>query len=177
MKKLLLIIALLAVAAGMRAQEMEYLDSMHVSPDPLYHTHGATLWQSHQVVFRLTDQGQLTLTLRNPPHIYVGDYDIFGHYKPYQNARVALYAANDSLLMIADKWQAIPSDHGQRLALTAKATAQRPNGQKMKVEITHLLITLLRRPGSYMRIVANVYGDYYHEVRCTMRPALPAGAQ
>lgn len=106
----------------------------------------------------------------NPPHIFVSDkWTTTGNNKGFTTARVGLFAENDSLLAIVEKWKAIPSEHGTMLQMGADATFNRPNGQKMKGNITYVLGTLLKRKGSYVRVVAPVYGDYLFEVKATMR--------
>lgn len=169
MKKLITFaLLLLSIAAG--AQEMEILDSIRVEADVMYGTPGYTMWQSKHMRFSLSDKGTLEWEIINPPHIFIADRSkLTGKSLGYSNARVGLFAENDSLLAMVDKWKALPSEYGKILRLTADATFNRPNGEKMKGTILHVLGTLMQRKGSYVRVVTNVYGDHYFEVKARMK--------
>lgn len=152
------------------AQEMEILDSIRQAPDPMYGNIGKTIYESEHMIFIVSDEGTLEWQLRNPPHIFISDHSKFtGQELGYSNARVGLFSENDSLLAMVDKWKAIPSEHGQILRMGANATFNRPNGEKLKGGSPHVFATLKQRKGSYVRVVANIYGDYWFEVKAKMR--------
>lgn len=168
--KQLLTFALLLLTMTAGAQEMEILDSIRVEADVMYGTSGYTMWQSKHMRFSLSDKGTLEWEIINPPHIFIFDrFKLTGKSMGYSNARVGLFAENDSLLAMVDKWKALPSEYGKILRLTADATFNRPNGEKMKGTILHVLGTLMQRKGSYVRVVTNVYGDHYFEVKARMK--------
>lgn len=152
------------------AQEMEILDSVRIAPDPMYGNKGKTVLASEHMVFIVNDNNTIEWQLRNPPHIFISDRSKWnGDDLGYSNARVGLFAENDSLLAMVDKWRAFPSEHGTILKMSANATFDRPDGTKTKGTIAHVYGTLLKRKGSYVRVVCNVYGDYYHEVKAKMK--------
>lgn len=152
------------------AQEMEILESVRIAPDPMYGNKGKTVLASEHMVFIVNDNNTIEWQLRNPPHIFISDRSKWnGDDLGYSNARVGLFAENDSLLAIVDKWRAFPSEHGTILKMSANATFDRPDGTKTKGTIMHVYGTLLQRKGSYVRVVCNVYGDYYYEVKAKMK--------
>ena len=169
MKRLLfLLIMCLPMMAG--AQEMEILDSIRYAPDPMYDNVGKTIYQSKHMVFILSDAGTLEWKLINPPHIFINSRSkLTGQNLGYSNVRVGLFAENDSLLAMVDKWKAITSEHGQILTLVATATFKRPNGEKMDGGSPTVFATLLKRKGSYVRVVAETYNDYLFEVKARLR--------
>lgn len=152
------------------AQEMEILESVRIAPDPMYGNKGKTVLASEHMAFIVNDNNTIEWQLRNPPHIFISDRSKWnGDDLGYSNARVGLFAENDSLLAMVDKWRASPSEHGTILKVSANATFDRPDGTKTKGTIAHVYGTLLQRKGSYVRVVCNVYGDYYHEVKAKMK--------
>lgn len=170
MKKGLLILMMCAVSMTVVAQEMEILDFVRIEPDPMYGNKGKTVLASEHMVFIVNDNNTIEWQLRNPPHIFISDRSKWnGDDLGYSNARVGLFAENDSLLAMVDKWRAFPSEHGTILKMSANATFDRPDGTKTKGTIAHVYGTLLQRKGSYVRVVCNVYGDYYHEVKAKMK--------
>lgn len=170
MKKGLLILMMCAASMTAMAQEMEILDSVRIAPDPMYGNKGKTVLASEHMVFIVNDNNTIEWQLRNPPHIFISDRSKWnGDDLGYSNARVGLFAENDSLLAMVDKWRAFPSEHGTILKMSANATFDRPDGTKTKGTIAHVYGTLLKRKGSYVRVVCNVYGDYYHEVKAKMK--------
>ena len=170
MKKGLLILMMCAASMTAVAQEMEILESVRIAPDPMYGNKGKVVWTSEHMVFIVNDNNTIEWQLRNPPHIFISDRSKWnGDDLGYSNARVGLFAENDSLLAMVDKWRAFPSEHGTILKMSANATFDRPDGTKTKGTIAHVYGTLLKRKGSYVRVVCNVYGDYYHEVKAKMK--------
>lgn len=170
MKKGLLILMMCAASMTAVAQEMEILESVRIAPDPMYGNKGKTVLASEHMVFIVNDNNTIEWQLRNPPHIFISDRSKWnGDDLGYSNARVGLFAENDSLLAMVDKWRAFPSEHGTILKMSANATFDRPDGTKTKGTIAHVYGTLLQRKGSYVRVVCNVYGDYYHEVKAKMK--------
>lgn len=171
MKKVLfLMLAVVLSSPPAKGQEMEILDSISIAPDPMYGNKGKTVWRSEHMEFILNEDNTLEWQLRNPPHIFISDRSKWnGDYLGYSNARVGLFADNDSLLAMVDKWRAFPSEHGTILKMSANATFDRPDGTKTKGTIAHVYGTLLKRKGSYVRVVCNVYGDYYYEVKAKMK--------
>lgn len=170
MKKGLLILMMCTVSMTVVAQEMEILDFVRIEPDPMYGNKGKTVLASEHMVFIVNDNNTIEWQLRNPPHIFISDRSKWnGDDLGYSNARVGLFAENDSLLAMVDKWRAFPSEHGTILKMSANATFDRPDGTKTKGTIAHVYGTLLQRKGSYVRVVCNVYGDYYHEVKAKMK--------
>lgn len=170
MKKGLLILMMCAASMTAVAQEMEILESVRIAPDPMYGNKGKTVLASEHMVFIVNDNNTIEWQLRNPPHIFISDRSKWnGDDLGYSNARVGLFAENDSLLAMVDKWRAFPSEHGTILKMSANATFDRPDGTKTKGTIAHVYGTLLKRKGSYVRVVCNVYGDYYHEVKAKMK--------
>lgn len=170
MKKELLSLMMCAASMTAVAQEMEILESVRIAPDPMYGNKGKTVLASEHMVFIVNDNNTIEWQLRNPPHIFISDRSKWnGDYLGYSNARVGLFAENDSLLAMVDKWRAFPSEHGTILKMSANATFDRPDGTKTKGTIAHVYGTLLQRKGSYVRVVCNVYGDYYHEVKAKMK--------
>lgn len=167
MKRILFLMLMLLTILTAGAQEMELLDSIRQEADPMYKERGGrTMWVSEHMVFIVNDNNTIEWQLRNPPHIFISDRSkLTGQELGYSNARVGLFAENDSLLAIIDKWKAIPSEHGSVLKMAANATFDRPNGEKIKGTILNVWATLIKRKGSYVRVVTNVYGDYYHEVK------------
>ncbi len=152
------------------AQEMEVLQPYRSDADPMYSKIGKTIWASEHMRFIIGDNNTIQWDIINPPHIFIEDRNSFtGQYKGYSNARIGLFAANVSLLAIAEKWKAVPSQHGTILSIAANGTFNRPNGEKLKGSIAHVFATLTKREGSYVRVVCNVYGDYYFEVKATMK--------
>lgn len=170
MKKLFILLLVMLYYLPSYSQEMEVLRQFRSEPDPMYGTAGKTVWASEHMRFVLNDNNTIELSIINPPHIFVEDRSSFtGQYKGYSNVRIGLFTANDSLLAIAEKWKAIPSEHGTILRIAGNGTFNRPNGEKLKGSIAHIYGTLLKREGSYVRIVCSVYGDYYFEVKATMK--------
>ena len=168
--KQLLTFALLLLTMTASAQEMEILDSIRVDADVMYGTPSYNIWQSRHMRFSLSEKGGLEWEIINPPHIFISDRSkLTGQSLGYSNARVGLFAENDSLLAMVDKWKAVPSEHGQILRMAADATFNRPNGEKVKGNILHVFGTLMKRKGSYVRVVTNVYGDHYFEVKAKMK--------
>ena len=130
MKKVLFLL-LMCVPMNVQAQEMEYLDSIRIKADPLYPNSSGMVWQSKHMYFKLYEKGGLIWKICNPPHIFVNDkWAITGNDKDFTTARVGLFAENDSLLAIVEKWKAIPSEHGTILQMGADATFNRPNGPR-----------------------------------------------
>ena len=171
MKRLLIIfVAMILQQTGLVAQEMELLDSIRQDPDPMYiERGGCTMWKSDHMVFIINDNSTIEWQLRNPPRIFINERSkLTGQELGHSYARVGLFDEKDSLLAIVDKWKAYPSGHGTILKMSADATFSRPNGETIKGTILHVWGTLLQRKNSYVRVVANIYGDYYFEVKAKL---------
>lgn len=169
MKKAIFMMLMLTVCLSTNAQaQMEILDSVRQEPDPMYDRPGRTIWKSDHMMFIINDNNTMEWRLINPPHIFVSNKESLGGQRQ-NTVKIGLFAENDSLLAKTDKWKAIVSEHGQVLTVGANGTLIRPTGEKVKATIAHIFLTLKMRKGSYVRIVTDVYGDYYYEVKARLQ--------
>ena len=170
MRRMISIALMLFAVMTAGAQEMELLDSIRQNPDPMYKERGGmTIWTSEHMAFIIYDNDTMEWRIKNPPHIFISDRSKWtGQDLGYSYARVGLFAENDSLLGMVDKWKVVPSKHGTILNMTSSATFDRPNGEKLKGTMANVWVTLNQRKGSYVRVVTKVYGDYYFEVKATL---------
>lgn len=169
MKRLFFLMLTTVIAITVSAQaKMELLDSIRQEPDPMYDRPGRTIWKSDHMMFIINDNNTMEWRLINPPHIFVSNKESFGGQRQ-NTVKIGLFAENDSLLAKTDKWKAVVSEHGQVLTVAADGTLVRPTGEKIKATIAHIFLTLKMRKGSYVRIVTDVYGDYYYEVKARLQ--------
>lgn len=166
MRKALFLMMLLCGMMS-QAQEMEYLDSVRIAPDPMYGNVGRTEWRSEHMQFIFFDDGTFEWHVVNPPRIFERGR-IGREYTDINNVRVGIFTADDSLIVFSDKWKGIISEHGTVLKMAAKAKVEY-QGKTVNVESPRVFATLRARKGSYVRLVLNVYGDYYWEVKARMR--------
>lgn len=160
---------MLLMTSSISAQApMEVMDSIRQEADPMYDRPGCTMWKSEHMVFLINDNNTIEWRLINPPQVFVSIRETYRGQRQ-NTVAIGLFAANDSLLAKADKWPAIVSDYGQVLAIGGEGTFIRPTGEKVKTSIAVAWNTLKDRKGSYVRVIADIYGDSPYEVKARLR--------
>lgn len=157
----------LMVSLAISAQGIEILDSIRLEADPMVsRSVGRVELRTNHVVIEFSDDNTVKWSLQNPDHIFVGDKDWFGDRKATCNVKVGLYAADGTLLSIADKWKGIPSEHGTIMNMAAKGEMHNiKTEQDLELTIADLIVASKLRPGAYIRVVTPVYGDYLMDIK------------
>ena len=144
--------------------DVEVMTSNYVKADPMTKTQGGMKWKSQHMGITKWDNGDVGMGLMNPPHIFVGGRDFMGNHKPTNTCKVGLYAADGTLVWLAEKWKVLPGEGGTILYFVGKSKCvNQQTGDKSDITTVDIL-NWFSQKGNYIRFIADVYGDYYWDI-------------
>jgi hypothetical protein len=169
MKKVLSIIALIAVTLTASAQEIETLTYHKTEGDPMTNTSSGEMWIGTHVGISLPDNGFNKIMFKMKDHIFVKNY----------STKIGYYTANDSLIGMGTIVTAPISGDGQIMSFSvAFSNDSLPHSEYSEKQFVmpkswrvrvRDMITWLKETDGYLRFVTRTYGEHIYDVRFRLK--------
>ena len=161
MKKLFFLFVMMVVAIGAQAQDIETLVPTEIEVDPMLNPDGGTKWSGMYVnVFEYPGK---------TPHIVFKCAD---HVFVDKLIRVGYYSDKDSLLYMTRDIGRVNSSGTRMMIVRGIANDSIPyaeNQSPIWYVYPEQILRWLKETDGYLRVLAPIYGDRYHEIKFRLK--------